>query len=86
MSASHIICRAFLIVTLLTELAQVENENVRPKHDLNYFIERRSTEINRIYCVFCVCVLVDDVVVLARSRRPVPPSSGKTLFALADAP
>lgn len=40
-------------------------------------------------CVFlCVCVstLEDDVVVLALSRRPVPPSSGKTLFALADAP
>lgn len=34
----------------------------------------------------CVLVFVEDVVVLAHSRRPVPPSSGKTLFALADAP
>lgn len=37
------------------------------------------------FCVFS-CVLVEDVVVLALSRRPVPPSSGKTLFALAAAP
>ena len=37
-------------------------------------------------CVFFRVCLCADVVVLALSRRPVPPSSGKTLFALADAP
>lgn len=84
-----------LIVTLLTELAELENERL-PQEGLNCFINTQSPKRNLIsvyVCVsmcgflfFCCCVLVTDVVVLALSRRPVPPSSGKTLFALAEAP
>lgn len=39
-----------------------------------------------VFLAVCARVCVEDVVVLALARRPVPPSSGKTLFALADAP
>lgn len=54
----------------------------------NRWIKRRLPCFCASACVCeCVCcVFVEDVVVLALSRRPVPPSSGKTLFALADAP
>lgn len=82
-----------LIVTLLTELAQLENERFQPEEALNLFYSRTKAPQMNLVSWVCVCVCVffrvclcADVVVLALSRRPVPPSSGKTLFALADAP